>query len=59
MTTILNDIIKDSYFIIMKRDTKHDKLVLLKRFLKIKYNISIGIDSLRRRDAEYKKEQSN
>jgi hypothetical protein len=43
----------------MNRETNHDKLVLLKRFLKIKYNISIGIESLKRRDADYKREQSN
>jgi hypothetical protein len=42
----------------MKRETNHDKLVLLKRFLKIKYNISIGMESLKRRDADYKKEQT-
>jgi len=59
MSTFLNDIIRDSYFIIMNRETNHDKLVLLKRFLKIKYNISIGIESLKRRDADYKREQSN
>lgn len=58
MSTFLNDIIRDSYFIIMKRETNHDKLVLLKRFLKIKYNISVGMESLKRRDADYKKEQT-
>ena len=58
MTAFLNDIIRDSYFIIMKRETTHDRLVLLKRFLKIKYNISIGIESLKKRDLEYQKEKS-
>lgn len=52
---MLNDIIKDSYFIVMKKKSSHDKLELLRRFLKIKYNISVGIDSLRKRDEVYKK----
>lgn len=52
---MLNDIIKDSYFIVMKKKSSHDKLELLRRFLKMKYNISVGIDSLRKRDEVYKK----
>ena len=55
MSTFLNDIIKDSYFIVMKRETTHDKLTLLRRFLKMKYNISIGMESLKKRDSDYKK----
>jgi len=39
----------------MKKNTSHDKLELLKRFLKIKYNISISIKSLKMRDKQYKK----
>jgi len=58
MTAFLDDIIKDSYFIIMKRETTLDKLALLKRFLKMKYNISIGIEALKRRDLEYQKYKS-
>jgi len=57
MLGIVDDIIKDSYLIVMKRNTSLDKLELLKRFLKIKYNISITIRSLKMRDKQYKKEQ--
>ena len=57
MLGIVDDIIKDSYFIVMKRNTSLDKLELLKRFLKIKYNIAITIKSLKMRDKQYKKEQ--
>jgi hypothetical protein len=57
MLGIVDDIIKDSYFIVMKRNTSLDKLELLKRFLKIKYNVAITIKSLKMRDKQYKKEQ--
>lgn len=57
MLGIVDDIIKDSYFIVMKRNTSLDKLELLKRFLKIKYNVAITIRSLKMRDKQYKKEQ--
>ena len=57
MLGIVDDIIKDSYFIVMKRNTSLDKLELLKRFLKIKYNVSITIKSLKMRDKHYKKEK--
>lgn len=57
MLGIVDDIIKDSYFIVMKRNTSLDKLELLKRFLKMKYNIAITIKSLKMRDKQYKKEQ--
>jgi hypothetical protein len=55
MINIVDDIIKDSYFIVMKRNTSLDKFELLKRFLKIKYNISISTKSLKMRDKQYKK----
>ena len=55
MINIVDDIIKDSYFVVMKKNTSLDKLELLKRFLKIKYNISISIKSLKMRDKQYKK----
>jgi hypothetical protein len=58
MLGIVDDIIKDSYFVVMKRNTSLDKLELLKRFLKIKYNVSITIKSLKMRDKQYKKEKS-
>ena len=54
---IVDNIIKDSYFIVMKRNTSLDKLELLKRFLKMKYNVAITIKSLKMRDKQYKKEQ--
>jgi hypothetical protein len=57
MLGIVDDIIKDSYLIVMKRNTSLDKLELLKRFLKIKYNVAITIRSLKMRDKQYKKEQ--
>lgn len=57
MLGIVDDIIKDSYFIVMKRNTSLDKLELLKRFLKMKYNVAITIKSLKMRDKQYKKEQ--
>lgn len=58
MLGIVDDIIKDSYFVVMKRNTSLDKLELLKRFLKIKYNVSITIKSLKMRDKQYKREKS-
>lgn len=58
MLGIVDDIIKDSYFVVMKRNTSLDKLELLKRFLKIRYNVSITIKSLKMRDKQYKKEKS-
>jgi hypothetical protein len=57
MLGIVDNIIKDSYFIVMKRNTSLDKLELLKRFLKMKYNVAITIKSLKMRDKQYKKEQ--
>lgn len=57
MLGVVNDIIKDSYFIVMKKNTSIDKLELLKRFLKIKYNVNITIESLKMRDKHYKKEK--
>lgn len=52
---LLNDIIKDSYYAVMRYKSSHNKLEFLRRFLKHKYNISIGIDALRKRDEEYRK----
>jgi hypothetical protein len=37
-----------------KKNSNHDKLEILRRFLKVKYNITIGMESLKRRDKEYK-----
>jgi len=60
MTNIafLNDIIKDTYYVVMKKkmNSNHDKLEILRRFLKMKYNITIGMESLKRRDKEYKEQ---
>jgi hypothetical protein len=60
MTNIafLNDIIRDTYYVVMRRkkNSNHDKLEILRRFLKVKYNITIGMESLKRRDKEYKEQ---
>lgn len=51
------DIIKASYCIVMTRRTNINKLELLQRYLKIRYNISIGIDTLEKRKKEWEKEK--
>jgi hypothetical protein len=53
--TMFNDIIKSTYNVVMKRKTSHNKIEFLRRVLKYKYNISIGIDALEKRDQEYKR----
>jgi hypothetical protein len=54
---MLNDIIQDAYVIIMKRKTSHDKLEVLRRFLKQKYNISVTRSTLEKRDAMWSKKK--
>jgi hypothetical protein len=51
------DIIKASYCIVMIRKTNINKLELLQRYLKMRYNISIGIDTLEKRKKEWEKEK--
>ena len=50
------DIIKTSYFLVMKKKTTLNKLELLRRYLKFKYRIDINEDSIEARDSEWKKE---
>jgi hypothetical protein len=50
------DIIKTSYFLVMKKKTTLNKLELLRRYLKFKYRIDINEDSIEARDIEWKKE---
>jgi hypothetical protein len=56
--TILNDIIRSTYNVVMRRNTSHNKLEFLRRVLKYKYNISIGIDALEKREQEYKRKSN-
>jgi hypothetical protein len=51
------DIIKASYCMVMIRKTNINKLELLQRYLKMRYNISIGIDTLEKRKKEWEKEK--
>lgn len=51
------DIIKATYCVIVTRKSNFDKLVVLQRYLKLKYNISVGIDALKKREEEWKKEK--
>jgi hypothetical protein len=51
------DIIKASYCIVMIRKTNINKLELLQRYLKLRYNISIGLDTLEKRKKEWEKEK--
>jgi hypothetical protein len=52
---LLDDIIKDGYIRVMKKDTTLDKLELLMRFLKMRYNISISKLTLEKRHQLWKK----
>jgi hypothetical protein len=52
---LLDDIIKDGYIRVMKKKTALDKLELLRRFLKMRYNISISKLTLEKRHKVWKK----
>lgn len=51
------DIIKASYCVVMTKRTNINKLELLQRYLKMRYNISVGIDTLEKRKKEWEKEK--
>lgn len=51
------DIIKASYCVVMNKRTNINKLELLQRYLKMRYNISVGIDTLEKRKKEWEKEK--
>ena len=51
------DIIRATYCVIITRKSNFDKLVVLQRYLKMKYNISVGIDSLEKREKEWQNQK--
>lgn len=53
----LNDIIRASYLAVMRRKTSHNRLELLRRYLKYKYNISVTLETLQKRHDNYQKEK--
>jgi hypothetical protein len=53
----LNDIIRASYLAVMRKKTSHNRLELLRRYLKYKYNISVSLDTLEKRHENYQKEK--
>jgi hypothetical protein len=53
----LNDILRASYLAVMRKKTSHNKLELLRRYLKYKYNISVSLDTLEKRHENYQKEK--
>jgi hypothetical protein len=52
------DIIKASYCVVMAKRGNINKLELLQRYLKMRYNISVGIDTLEKRKKEWEKEKN-
>lgn len=53
----MNDVIKEAFNKLRKKDTKTNKVYLLKRYLHLKYRISISRNSLLQRLKQWSKEQ--
>ena len=52
------DVVKFSYCVVMKKNTKVNKLELLRRFLKLKYRINMSNNAIAERDKLWKKEDN-